>query len=401
MKATSGRNVPSTRVVKRWGWLSTVVALAVVLVVLAVLGARESPPGGGAGEPAARLPGVTTGSSASAAPAPTVPPHPDPPSWMRRLQPGEKPPQFLLFSFDGAASKEHWDRLNPIAARTGAHVTGLLSGVYLLTEQQGAATYRGPKQGAGRSDIGFGGTQADVELRIGYLNQAIDDGHEIGTHYNGHFCAGGASSVGDWDTADWGSELEQFFQIVEKARAKGFKLDPSAVRGGRTPCLEGRWDQAFPAMRQRGLVYDTSHVSLGVQWPSVRDGVWEFPMPEVRVPALGKQVVMMDFNLWYALDGAKEKTDPANVPLFTQVVVDTYRSVLRAAANGNRAPVVIGNHFNDWAGGAFSEAVERFMGEACGAGGAVCATYTEVLQWMQLQDPEVLEHYRRMPAAMN
>ncbi|MEV1115147.1 polysaccharide deacetylase [Actinosynnema sp. NPDC049800] len=386
-------------VVKRWGWLSTGVALALTLVVLAVLGARESRPGNDVGDLAAPLPmapRATSGTSAAAAPA--VPAAASPPAWMRRMQPGEKPPQFVLFSFDGAASKPHWDRIMPIAAQANAHVTGLLSGVYLVpTDDRG--TYTGPGHQPGYSSIGFGGSRADVDLRIGYLNAAIDAGHEIGTHYNGHYCLGDEPNVGTWNTDQWNRELDQFFAIVEKARQRGFKLDPTAVRGGRTPCLEGQWGQAFPAMRGHGLAYDTSHVSLGVVWPFVHEGLWEFPMPEVRVPALGKQVVMMDFNLWYALNGAKEEPEKAGD--YTRIVLDTYRSVYQSAVNGNRAPIVIGNHFNEWAGGAFSNAVEGFLGEVCVKPETVCATYTEVIQWMQLQDPVVLEQLRRIPAARN
>ncbi|MEU4743775.1 polysaccharide deacetylase [Actinosynnema sp. NPDC023658] len=386
---------------KRWGRLSTGVALALTLVVLAVLGAREPEPGHDVGELAAPLPMAprTTSSSGTAA-APTVPPAASPPAWMRRMQPGERPPQFVLFSFDGAASKPHWDRIMPLAKQANAHVTGLLSGVYLVADAD-ADSYAGPGHDRGTSSIGFGGTRADVALRIEYLNAALAAGHELGTHYNGHFCVGDEPHVGVWNTDQWNNELDQFFAIVEKARQQGFKLDPATVRGGRTPCLEGDWGQAFPAMRGHGMAYDTSHVSLGVAWPSVQNGMWEFPMPEVRVPALGRQVVMMDFNLWYALNGAKDEPDKAKAAEYTTVVLDTYRSVYQAAFNGNRAPMVIGNHFNEWAGGAFSNAVEGFLGEVCVKPETVCATYTEVIQWMQLQDPVVLEQLRRMPAALN
>src|SRR5687767_15705963 len=68
-----------------------------------------------------------------AGPTPTVPaPTPEQlqkQPWMHKLAPGEKPPQFVLFSFDGAVSKKHWDKVLPLAREKGAHVTGLLSGV--------------------------------------------------------------------------------------------------------------------------------------------------------------------------------------------------------------------------------------------------------------------------------
>ncbi|CCH28097.1 polysaccharide deacetylase [Actinosynnema sp. NPDC047251] len=383
---------------KRRRLITTGIALALVLAVLAVQGAQEPRPTEEVGELAAPLPIAPRVPSSANAPTPTLPPPATAPKWMKRMQPGEKPPQFVLFSFDGAASKEHWDRVLPISRRTGAHVTGLLSGVYLVPDAD-KATYAGPGHRAGYSAIQFGGTRQDVANRIAYLNEALAAGHEIGTHYNGHFCQGDDPGVGRWTTADWDRELDQFFAILDKARAQGFTLDPAAVRGGRTPCLEGDWGQAFPSMRGHGLAYDTSHVSLGVTWPTVQGGMWEFPLPEVRVPALGRQVVMMDYNLWYALNGAKDEPGPPGE--YARIVLDTYRSVYQAALNGNRAPLVVGNHFNEWAGGAFSEAVEKFMEEVCVREETVCATYTEVIQWMQLQDPVVLEQFRRMPAALN
>lgn len=339
-----------------------------------------------------------------AGPTPTVPaPTPEQLArqpWMHKLAPGEKPPQFVLFSFDGAVSKQHWDKVLPIAKAKNAHVTGLLSGVYMLADQD-KLRYQPPaglKRGV--SDISFGGTRQDVTARIDYLNQVIADGHEIGTHYNGHFCSGGTQpSVDKWDTAAWNQELDQFKQLVDFSRAAGLNLPADAVRGGRTPCLEGNWDQAFPAMAAHGLVYDTSKVALGVQWPTVQNGLYEFPMPEVRVPALGKQVVMMDFNLWYSLNKAQD--EPHRAADFAQIVLDTYKSVHQAALNGNRAPIVVGNHFNEWNGNAFSTAMEQFMEFVCDRPETVCATYTEVIQWMQLQDPAVLDQLRRMPAARN
>ena len=387
---------------KRWGWLTTGLALGLVLAMVMTLGShKEQTPQADSGPlpMAPRLPAPK-----DAGPTPTVPAATQEQmqklSWMHKLAPGEKPPQFVLFSFDGAVSKQHWDKILPIAKAKNAHVTGLLSGVYMLADQEGIQYQPPAGLKRGLSDISFGGTKQDITARIGYLNQVIADGHEIGTHYNGHFCSNGTQpSVDKWDTAAWNAELAQFKQIVDKARAAGLNLPADAVRGGRTPCLEGNWDQAFPAMAANGLVYDTSKVALGVQWPTVQNGLYEFPMPEVRVPGLGKQVVMMDFNLWYSLNQAKEQ--PERAADFAQIVLDTYKSVHQAALNGNRAPIVVGNHFNEWNGDAFSTAMEQFLEFVCDEPETVCATYTEVIQWMQLQDPAVLDQLRRMPAARN
>ncbi|MGW6444682.1 polysaccharide deacetylase [Lentzea sp. NPDC055074] len=382
--------------------MTTGLALGLVLAMVMTLGSQKDPANQADSGPlpmAPRLPAPK-----DAGPTPTVPaPTPEQVAkqpWMHKLAPGEKPPQFVLFSFDGAVSKKHWDKVLPIAKAKNAHVTGLLSGVYMLADQDGDQYQPPAGLQRGKSDIDFGGTRQDVMSRIDYLNQVIAAGHEIGTHYNGHFCSNGTQpSVDKWDTAAWNAELAQFKQIVDRSRAAGLNLPADAVRGGRTPCLEGNWDQAFPAMAANGLVYDTSKVALGVQWPTVQNGLYEFPMPEVRVPGLGKQVVMMDFNLWYSLNQAKE--EPWRAADFAQIVLQTYKSVHQAALNGNRAPIVVGNHFNEWNGDAFSTAMEQFMEFVCDEPETVCATYTEVIQWMQLQDPAVLDQLRRMPAARN
>ncbi|MDQ3786287.1 MAG: polysaccharide deacetylase, partial [Actinomycetota bacterium] len=155
---------------RRWGPIVTGIALALTFLVLLVLGTagpeRPAPAGG----------------------APVAQGKPPPPEWMRKLQPGEKPPQFVLFSFDGAGSHAHWQRILPLAQKVNAHVTGFLSGIYLLEDSLRGA-YTGPGHAAGRASISFGGTAEEVATRIDDLNTAYRQGHEIGTHYNGHFCA--------------------------------------------------------------------------------------------------------------------------------------------------------------------------------------------------------------------
>ncbi|RJQ71608.1 polysaccharide deacetylase [Pseudonocardiaceae bacterium YIM PH 21723] len=341
-------------------------------------------------EPSSPVP-TTSSSAPTSAPRPPDGEKP----WMRKLEPGEQPPQFVMFSFDGAASHPHWQRFREIARRSGAHVTGLLSGIYLLPDGEGKR-YTGPGHKPGGSSIGFGGTPEEVRTTINDLNGALSEGHELGTHYNGHFCQGAEPSVGKWTTAQWNDELDQFFGFVRAT--PDLKLDPSTVKGGRTPCLEGRMDQLLPALAARGMTYDTSQTARGVVWPrKTASGVWEFPMPEVVMPGLNKRMIMMDYNFWYSLNGAKN--EPARAAEFTESALNTYRGAYQAALTGNRAPLVVGNHFNSWNAGAFNSAVESFMGETCGKPDTVCATYSEVIQWMSLQDPAVLQGFLNRPSS--
>ncbi len=317
---------------------------------------------------------------------------------MHPLAPGEKPPQFVIFSFDGAGSHDHWQKIMALAGPAEARVTGFLSGLYLVPDAE-KTRYRGPGHQPGKSSIGFGGSEADVATLVADLDEARARGHEIGTHYNGHFCSGSEPAVGSWSRAMWNTELDEFAGFVAAAaRDRGLRLGPSDIRGGRTPCLEGRWDEAVPAMRAHGLTYDSSRTSNGIAWPSDDGGIREFWMPIVRVPALGgKRVIMMDYNLWFTLNGARDQ--PERAAAFTTATLDTYRAAYDAAFGGNRAPLVVGNHFNNWSGGAFFAAVEQFLPEVCVRRETVCATYSEVSAWMDLQTPQTLAGLRGLPNA--
>jgi hypothetical protein len=361
---------------RRWGPISVGLALGLAFLVLVVLGTVEP------------------GSKGNAA---TTPPPQGRPAWLRKLAPTEQPPQFVLFSFDGAGSHDHWQRVLAASKAVGAHVTGFLSGVYLLPRTR-KDDYTGPGHDPGDSSIGFGGTEEEVRTRIADLNAAMDAGHEIGTHYNGHFCKGQEPSVGVWTADQWTSELDQFFGFLHNAAGQGLRVAGNLIKGGRTPCLEGRFEALLPVLAKRGMTYDGSQISDGLAWPDKQLGMWEFFMPLVRVPALNnRKVIMMDYNLWFAMNKAKD--DPTRSAEFAKITLDTYRNAYDAAVNGNRAPLVVGNHFNDWAGGAFSTATEHFMGEVCGRPETVCATYSEVIEWLRLQDPAVLDGFRALPKA--
>ncbi|CRK61558.1 putative secreted protein [Alloactinosynnema sp. L-07] len=369
---------------RRWEMLALGVALMVTFVILVVIGTQRP---GGASNTLVGKPSPQGSSNTDVAPRP----------WMRKLNAGEKPPQFVVFSFDGAGSHEHWQKMMKLADGVDARFSGFLSGIYLLDDSR-RTEYTGPGHKPGKASIGFGGSPTDVTNLIGDLNQAVEQGHEIGTHYNGHFCKGSEPSVGRWDAAQWNSELDQFFKFMDDARAKGLKVDPRTVKGGRTPCLEGQFDIVMPTLAAREMTYDSSQVTDGLAWPTQQSGVWEFAMPTVRVPGANyRKTILMDYNFWFLLNKAKD--EPARAPEFAKITLDTYEGLYQAAFNGNRAPMVVGNHFNNWSGGGFMTAVEQFMGSVCTRPDTACATYTEVIDWMKLQDPAVLDSYRKLPNA--
>lgn len=380
------------------------VALAVFAVLTAVLVYQgDHPPPAAAAPPGATQPQAVAGGSARTAQGSTAgPAKPDAPQRkptnvpMSKLKPGQKAPQFIIFSFDGAGDHEKWQQFMAAAAPTNSRFTGFLTGLYLLTDDNGKR-YTGPGHSPGKSSVGFGGTGAEVATRITDLNAAYAAGHEIGTHYNGHFCAGAEPNVGVWTTAQWDAEIDQFgtFFTRTKQNNPGVALPTltvplSSVRGGRTPCLEGKWDQLVPAWRKHGYTYDSSMnaPASGVSWPVQQDGIWEFHMPYVYSPGFGGMVVNMDYNMWVKFNGGKNQ--PETAPVLRDKVYQTYTSLYDAAFNGNRAPLVIANHFNDWNGDSFNPAAEKFMKNYCGRKDTYCSTYSDVIAWMKIQDPAVL-----------
>src|SRR6185369_18022733 len=88
-----------------------------------------------------------------------------------RLRPGQRPPQFVVVSFDGVGWHQEWRHWMAVAHRVPFRFTGFLSGTYLLSDATRDA-YHPPYYAPGTSEIGWG-TPADVPVEIGDLNRAV------------------------------------------------------------------------------------------------------------------------------------------------------------------------------------------------------------------------------------
>ncbi|MFC6010442.1 polysaccharide deacetylase [Nocardia lasii] len=324
---------------------------------------------------------------------------------MVKLAHGERPPQFVLFSFDGVGLSPNWDLFLETAERVDARFTALMTGLYFLTDAN-RHLYQGPGHQAGEAAIAFGGQAEDVRNQVDYLNRTWLAGHEMGTHYVGHFCHGGGYNGDRWSTADWNHELEQFYALMANLQANNGLFDspdllfgPEAVLGGRTQCLEGRLDQLIPAWKQHGMTWDSSMPAdrPGLTWPIDIDGIWEFPIPYAYSPAFQQRQTALDYNFWYTFNKATEQ--PETAPRLREMVAETYTYLYERAFHGNRAPLVIANHFNDWNGNSFNPATADFMSAVCAAPETICATHADVVAWLELQDPAVLTHWQQLPAA--
>ncbi|GAA2448847.1 hypothetical protein [Streptomyces glaucus] len=317
-----------------------------------------------------------------------------------RLGPGRRPPQFVVFSWDGAGEdgQRLFSRFRRVARDNDATMTYFLSGVYLLPKEK-RHLYRPPRHAPGSSDIGFNDRRgiADTvrQLRLAWL-----EGNEIGTHFNGHFC-GSDGGVGEWSVADWKDEIAQAKRFVRTWRTNTgltrtaplpFDYDKELV-GARTPCLEGR-ENFLKAARRLGFRYDTSGIGRQV-WPRKEQGLWDLPLQLVPFPGHSYEQLAMDYNFMVNQSGTTQG-DPARHDMWGDQMRDGLLRGFRRAYDGNRAPLIIGNHFESWNGGTYMRAVEEVVEEVCTKPEVRCVSFRQLTDWLDAQDPETLRKLRTL-----
>ncbi|MFD7155891.1 hypothetical protein ACFV9C_14890 [Kribbella sp. NPDC059898] len=296
--------------------------------------------------------------------------------------PNGKPPLFVVVSFDGAGDLGLWAHWRAVAKQVNARMTFFLSGPYLYPEDH-RTDYKPPYKKPGASDIGWGDT-ANILGRTTVLRDAIAEGHEIGTHANGHFC--GTNGIGRWTTAQWTAELNAFDRMVRTgptlAAGKAVEppFDPSTVKGMRTPCLEGNRAAYRAAMVRRGMLYDASTPGY-LAWPKKENGVWNFPLESVPLAGTKKITLTMDYNLWYSQTKAK-RAPIAQAPAMKAQVLATYRQTLAKSRAGDNPPLFLGNHFNHWNNSVYSDALTQFVLETCKQPDVRCVSNMELASWL-------------------
>ncbi|MCW2875520.1 hypothetical protein [Actinacidiphila oryziradicis] len=320
-----------------------------------------------------------------------------------RLRAGERPPQFVVFSWDGAGelSNNLFSRFRKVAADHGASMTFFLSGIYTLPESK-KRLYQPPQHPVGASAIGY---LADrhIHSTLRQVRAAWLEGHEIGTHFNGHFC--GPDGVGRWSPAEWRSEIDQAKRFVTEWKTNtGFTdLEPlpfdyeKELIGGRAPCLEGQAN-LLPTAAELGWKYDASSPG-GLQiWPGKVQGgrIWDFPLQSIPFPGHSFQVLSMDYNMMANQSNANPLGDRSQYAAWRVQARDSYLAGFRRAYETNRAPFFIGNHFERWNGGLYMDAVEEAIGRIAQYEDVRLVSFRQLVQWLEAQDPAVLSKMRTL-----
>jgi hypothetical protein len=287
-------------------------------------------------------------------------------------------PQFVVVSFDGSGGGDMFEYWRAVGRRVNAHFTFFVSGVYLIDWDQ-SSRYHAPRHARGRSDIGFAPGPAFAAATREQAAAAYGEGHEIGTHFNGHFCAPYAGNVDEWDARDWADELDQFDSLMFSGDSLPFRSDE--VVGTRTPCLQGSPRVLYPVLAQRGFRYDASQIALLGTWPWRERGIWSVPLLELPFVGHTFRVVSMDYNFLANQTGASAALE--------QETYLTLRRAFRTSYRGNRAPFSIGFHFETWHDGAYDRALARFLSETCRLRDVRCTSIRELVDWLDLRFPRL------------
>ncbi|WP_411141759.1 hypothetical protein [Streptomyces sp. x-80] len=329
---------------------------------------------------------------------------PNQPDKPQRLEPGQTPPQFVIFSWDGAGEVGNglFPRFLKLAKDHGAAMTFFLSGLYLLPESK-KHLYRPPNNKPGASDIGYL-TDDHIKETLKNVRAAWLDGHEVGTHFNGHFCSG-SGTVKHWTPQQWQSEIDQAMDFVTKWRTNtGFTdLEPlpfdyqKELTGGRTPCLLGQ-ENLLPTAKRLGWRYDASSPGGLQMWPRKKMGVWDFPLQQIPFPGHSFEVLSMDYNILANQSKNTTKAPPANYPGWRKQATDAYISGFQRAYETNRAPFFIGNHFEQWNGGIYMDAVAEALKHIANEQhkDVRLVSFRQFTDWLDAQDPAVLAKLQRM-----
>ncbi|MFZ2164102.1 MAG: hypothetical protein WAV45_01440, partial [Propionibacteriaceae bacterium] len=341
------------------------------------------------GEPNVRL-GEPIGDGSQA-------PSPDPQPFQRpitKLAAGEKPPQFVVFSWDGASGNENYilDMVKRAHSVNGT-MTLFLSALYMLPQSK-KKEYQPPRRPAGDSDIPY---MSDLSVRrtIVDTGEAWKYGNEIGTHFCGHFQD--PNGVPSWTSKDWEQEISQVFKLVTHWRTNTGWTDIEPLPfdytkecvGARTPLLAGR-ETLLPVAKRLGWRYDTSGTRGSAAWPK-KDAYGIYDMSMFSVPFRGKGTILpMDYNYYVAHTKATNTGSSAQRQKWKAEHRASLVAGLELCLSGNRAPLIIGNHLSPWLGGIYQDNLRELIVEFGQRPDVQLVSHRWLCDWLDAQDPEVL-----------
>jgi hypothetical protein len=299
-------------------------------------------------------------------------------------------PQFVLLSFDGSKDVLTWKETREFEREMNRdkkvlNFTYFINAAYFITPDK-ADLYEAPGRPRGESNIGFSEDLKNLRQRIEQVNAAIADGDEIASHAAGHFW--GSS----WTKEEWEKEFASFDDLLfgiarhyPDTSLPILNLAPTDIVGFRAPALSIN-PSLYSVLSERHFLYDSSEISHGKNdiWPTKdKDGIWRIPLGIVFLDNGVSPVVAMDYSIRMHKTPLGKLTKES--PEWKTTYDDVLASYLRYFENnykGNRAPVLIGHHFESWDDDLYFEVMKSFAREVCTKPEVRCGTFKELVSYM-------------------
>lgn len=315
----------------------------------------------------------------------------------------ERPPQFVLISFDGSKSHNFWKETFKLSEDANAQFTYFISGVYFL-QKKDRLNYQPPKRKAGASDIGFAENDLnDIQRRTELMWHGMNELKspiEIGSHVNGHF--DGAL----WSLDEWTQEFNEFHRLVEKVFSFYPTMNASfanqwestlnaGIKGFRAPLLAGQVSITSQVLTNFKYSYDASQMLKG-KWPNkYASDLWNIGLSRIALAGTTRETVAMDYNVLYGQCGGvfnpqnSGECKEINEKLLDYYEKQTYLSYVQAFLKnyyGNRMPLSIGHHFSLWNKGIYWKALQRFVRDVCRLPEVKCISHGQMVEWLDEQN---------------
>ncbi len=315
----------------------------------------------------------------------------------------DRPPQYVLLSFDGSKSLRMWNEILNFADQLedeGRPVkySFFVSGVYFVTSKdknlytpQGLNGSRYLSQG--QSAIGWADSKEGIQKRIEFMNRAVRSGHEIGSHAVGHF------SGHKWTHSEWMNEFSEFNDLVfnwkrnNRIGGDNLIISQDDIKGFRAPQL-GVSGGLWTTLRDFNYSYDTSESKDYTLWPVLgsTSGAWNIRLGFMPIVNTSSRTIAMDYNFYFR---HKKQTNPSTLKFYEDQVYESYMNYFYKSYYGNRAPVVIGHHFSLWNQGIYWNAFKKFARAVCGQREVECITHKDFSDRMSSTPKATFAKYRR------
>lgn len=172
---------------------------------------------------------------------------------------------------------------------------------------------------------------------------------------------------------------------LEGHRSAALRL-PQGTRRRPHPCLLGQ-DKLLPTAKKLGWRYDASSPGGRQMWPEKRQGLWDLPLQQIPFPGHSFEVLSMDYNILANQSNNSTKGMPERYPGWKKQATEAYLAGFNRAYESNRAPFYIGNHFEQWNGGIYMDAVEEVLKGMAGEEGRTAGLLPAVLRLARCPGP--------------